>query len=366
MVCPSQPVLLSTEAVNYVMIKRLELRNFRCFQHLDLALKQFNIVVGESGSGKTALLESIFLLAGGSPEIYFRIRSWRGFSRNLNLTGYKESYQSIFRDLFYNFDQNSGAILSFEDDLSGSRKLEIAYSDSPKSALDLEGPEPHAFTIAPINFKWIVEGRVHNTEASIKEGKFTFEGSAPVAPLVYYNAINVSSFENSSAFSALNRKFRATPFIEAIAEIYPQVKDISLELIAGDATLCVATLLDERLPLGDLSGGVSKFVSLSLGILANPKGAIIVDEFESGFYYRDIPAVWKALVKLATQEQVQLIVSTHSYEFLKAASPVLASNGIAKNSQLLRAEINEAGEHSVRKIPADAFDAATSQDFEVR
>jgi ABC-type lipoprotein export system ATPase subunit len=348
------------------MIKRLELRNFRCFQHLDLSLKQFNIVVGESGSGKTALLESIFLLAGGSPEIYFRIRQWRGFSRSLNLTGYRESYRSIFRDLFYNFDSDNGAILSFEDDRTGSRKLEIAYSDSAISGLDLEGSEPHAFTLSPINFKWIVEGRVHNTSASIKEGKFTFEGTAPVAPLVYYNSVNVSSFENSSAFSALNQKFRATPLIAVIAEIYPQVKDISLELIAGDATLCVATLLDERLPLGDLSGGVAKFVSLALGILANPKGTIIVDEFESGFYYRNIPTVWKALVKLATQEQVQLVVSTHSYEFLKAASPVLASNGISKNSQLLRAEINKVGEHVIRKIPADAFEAATSQDFEVR
>jgi energy-coupling factor transporter ATP-binding protein EcfA2 len=348
------------------MIKRLELRNFRCFQHLDLSLKQFNIVVGESASGKTALLESMFLLAGGSPEIYFRLRQWRGFSRNLNLTGYKESYQSIFRDLFYNFDQDGGAILSFDDDRTGSRKLEIAYSDSPISGLDLEGSEPHAFTLSPINFKWIVEGKVYNTSLSFKEGKVSFDGTAPVAPLVYYNSVNTTSFENSSGFSALSRKFRAAPLIEAISQIYPQVKDISLELIAGDPTLCVATELDERLPLGDLSGGVAKFVTLALGVLANPKGTIIVDEFESGFYYRNVPSIWNALVRLCVQEGVQVVASTHSYEFLKAAAPVLAADGLAKNSQLLRAEIDETRKHVITKIPAQAFEAATSQDFEVR
>jgi len=109
------------------MIDRLELRNFRCFKQLDISLKKFNIVVGESGSGKTALMEAMFLLGGGSPEIYFRLRNWRGFSRTVGLSGTRESYQSLFRDLFYNFDQNSGAILRSQDSNAGSRKLDISY-----------------------------------------------------------------------------------------------------------------------------------------------------------------------------------------------------------------------------------------------
>jgi ABC-type lipoprotein export system ATPase subunit len=349
------------------MIKRLELRNFRCYQHLDLSLKHFNIVVGESGSGKTALLEAIFLLGGANPEIYLRLRNWRGFSRAFNLSGTREQYQSIFRDLFYNFDQDSGAILNFEDDVSGSRKLEISYSDSPKFGLDLEGPEPHAFTLSPIQFKWIVDGRVHNTSLSFNAGKLTIDGAAPVAPLAYYNSVNVSTFEASSAFSALSRQFRVVHLIETIARVYPQVKDISLELIAGDPALCVAIAgLAERIPLGDLSGGIAKFVSIALSILINPKGTVIVDEFEAGLYYRDIASVWKSLVELATLQQVQLIVSTHSYEFLQAAAPVLASEAIAKESQLLRVEIDDNGKHVIRKITASAFEAATSQDLEVR
>lgn len=365
--CHSQLSPTQIEDAKYVMIKRLELRNFRCYQQLDLSLKQFNIIVGESGSGKTALLESMFLLGGGSPEIYFRIRNRRGFSRNLNLSGTREGYQSIFRDLFYNFDQDEGAVLNFDDDVTGSRRVEISYSDSQKSGLELDGNEPYAFTFSPINFKWIIEGRVHNTSLSFKEGKLDIEGTAPVAPLVYYNAINTTSFETSAVFSALSRRFKITPLIEKITEIYPRVRDMSLELIAGDPTLCVATGdLPEKLPIGDLSGGVAKFVTIALGILANPKGTIIVDEFESGLYFRDIARVWQSLVDLAAQEQVQLIVSTHSYEFLKAASPILAANGLAKVSQLLRAEVNESGQHVVRRIQADAFEAATSQDFEVR
>lgn len=368
---PSQPSALddqpqSVENGGYLMINRLELRNFRCFKQLDISLKRFNVVVGESASGKTALMEALFLLGGGSPEIYFRLRNWRGFSRNLNLTGTRESYQSLFRDLFYNFDQNAGAILQSQDSSAGSRKLEISYGDSKEYGLDLQGPEPHAFTLSPLNFKWIVEGRVHNTSLFFKEGRFAIEGSAPVAALAYYNSINTTTFETSSAFSSLSRKFRSTSLVKMIASIYPQVKDVTLELIGGDPTLCVATDLQERLPIGDLSGGVTKFVSIALGIIANPNGTVIVDEIESGFYYKDMPAVWAALVNLCLEEKVQLVVSTHSYEFLKAAAPVLAAEGIAKDSQLMRSEVNAEGARVIKKVPAHSLESATSLDFEVR
>jgi energy-coupling factor transporter ATP-binding protein EcfA2 len=371
MLSPSQSFVLddqpqSEDNGGYLMINRLELRNFRCFKQLDVSLKRFNIVVGESASGKTALMEALFLLGGGSPEIYFRLRNWRGFSRALTISGTRENYQSLFRDLFYNFDQNTGAILESQDSGTGSRKLEISYGDSKEYGLDLQGPEPHAFTLSPLIFKWIIQGRVHSTSIYFKEGRFSIEGSAPVAPLAYYNSINTTSFETSSAFSSLSRSFRSTSLVEVIAAIYPQVKDVTLELIGGDPTLCVATDLQERLPLGDLSGGVTKFVSIALGILANPGGTVIVDEIESGFYYKDMPGVWAALVKLCVQEKVQLVVSTHSYEFLKASASVMAEGSIAKDSQLMRSEIDANGERMIKKILAHSFESATSLDFEVR
>ena len=84
------------------MIKSLEIKNFRCFKDLYLReLKRFNIVVGEGGSGKTSLLEAIFLVAGASPEVWMRLRQWRGFSPTFRLSGTRDSYESLFRDIFH-------------------------------------------------------------------------------------------------------------------------------------------------------------------------------------------------------------------------------------------------------------------------
>jgi AAA15 family ATPase/GTPase len=100
--------------------------------------------------------------------------------------------------------------------------------------------------------------------------------------------------------------------------------------------------------------------------VANPRGVVLIDEIEDGIYYKNMPDVWRSLITLCLREDVQLIVSTHSYEFLQAAAPILAREEIAKESQLLRAEIDEKGKYVIRKIPAQALDAATRRDFEVR
>src|SRR5688572_23256461 len=107
------------------MITSLDVKNFRCFKELHLsALGRFTFVVGESGSGKTALLEALFLAGGGNPEIYFRVRRWRGFGENLEVSG-RLQYEAIFRDVFYNFDQQSGAYIRIDSNDRGYRSLEI-------------------------------------------------------------------------------------------------------------------------------------------------------------------------------------------------------------------------------------------------
>jgi predicted ATPase len=91
-----------TSQVDYIMIDSMQVKNFRCFKDLSLGgLKRFNVLVGDSGSGKTALLESLFITAAANPEVYLRMRGWRGLGESLRLAGSRASYESLFRELFF-------------------------------------------------------------------------------------------------------------------------------------------------------------------------------------------------------------------------------------------------------------------------
>src|SRR5579872_1795150 len=71
----------------YRMIHDIDIRNFRCFQRLQIAdCSRINVIVGDNGSGKTALLEAIFLALGVGPELALRFRQTRGLDGSLSAT----------------------------------------------------------------------------------------------------------------------------------------------------------------------------------------------------------------------------------------------------------------------------------------
>jgi ABC-type lipoprotein export system ATPase subunit len=354
----------------YLMIKQIEIRNFKCFKNLSLkGLRRFNVVVGRSGSGKTALLEALFLAGGGNPEIYFRVRRWRGFGESgIELTGTRDSYEALFRDMFYRFDQKAMISVRISDTDLGNRSLDIYYKDKESYSIPLNKGEKsrpeNAFLIHPIVFKWDIANRIHSTEIQLKGGQLVMEGSVEVFPIHFASTQTISSKHSALRFSNLSRQGKAEPVLEALSRMYPDVEDITLEIVAGEPLLHVKLVeMPEKLPLGDLSGGINKYISLLLAILENPGGAILIDEIENGFYYKNIPELLNSLISLCEEHEVQMFATTHSYEFLQLMSSVMENH--EKSFSLLRLE-QGSEQPEVRVIPGDSYAAAMTENFEVR
>ncbi|MFQ5695501.1 MAG: AAA family ATPase, partial [Terriglobia bacterium] len=118
------------------MTEALLIRNFRCFENLELhGLKRINVVVGRNSTGKTTLLESMFLAAGGSPELALRLRYWRGMGSALKITLDRSSYESVWKDLFCSFDRSRTISIQLLGSPSHTRSLTIAYKDAESLTL---------------------------------------------------------------------------------------------------------------------------------------------------------------------------------------------------------------------------------------
>ena len=58
-----------------LMIKEIDIRNYKCFEHLKIQdCRRVNVIVGDNGSGKTALLEAMFMALGSTSEMVLRFR----------------------------------------------------------------------------------------------------------------------------------------------------------------------------------------------------------------------------------------------------------------------------------------------------
>ena len=183
------------------MLASIEIKNFRCFSELQQGgLKRFNFVVGDGGSGKTALLESIFLAGGGSPEIYFRIRGWRGFGE-VRFQNSRESFESFFRDLFFNFDQQSGVHIRLTDSNLGDRSLRIYYGEDEPFTLSLRAnADTSAHSPKPLHFRWKTQAKTVDTKIYFEENTLKISGGQDVYPIHFLSQQTISPSFSAQRF----------------------------------------------------------------------------------------------------------------------------------------------------------------------
>jgi AAA domain, putative AbiEii toxin, Type IV TA system len=348
------------------MLTKIEVNNYRCFESLLLSgLKRVNIIVGESGSGKTALLETLFLLASGGPESFFRLRKWRGFgdAGPLTLNGTRDSFEGLFRYIFHDESRRPASIKALDSNF-GKRGLEIYFEEKGSLDVTLSAPE-NSLLVKPIHFKYEVGNHISNVLLEIKEGAIKGSGiAAEVFPLHFISSKNISSSFDASLFSQISRKSQTQLLIKAVRDVFDFVEELSLEIDGGE-TLIHARIkgFKHKIPVNELSGGLNKFISLAVAIASNPNGVIAVDEIENGFYFRDQQTIISGLLNLCTVYDVQLFASTHSWELLQAFGPSLKDR--ESDLCVIKSSYSE-GKSTMKVVGGASTLSALSQNIEIR
>jgi ABC-type lipoprotein export system ATPase subunit len=358
------------------MISTCEIHNFRCFKHLNVkGIQRFTFVVGGSGTGKTAFLEAMFMTGGSSGEIAFRIRRFRGLGEGtIELSGSRDSFEAIFSSMFHNFNKDAGFSIKFTDTERGWRSLEVGFEGKSTYELPLKGTKPeNMFLTTPLAFKWENPQRVMNSKVEVRGGEIKMDGAPDVFPLIYVSPRTSSAKFDAQRFSELSRQNKAEPILAAVRRIFPDVNGFTLESIAGELVIHAEIKdIKEKLPLVDLSAGISKYLSIVMTILVNKQGTVLIDEIENGFYYANLPVILDSLFDLCDSHQVQLIASTHSYEFLQALSRAMELRGKeGKGFACIRFERENEGlalsqQPVANVIEGSSMKSAIESNFEIR
>lgn len=349
------------------MIQTLRIRNFRCFEHLDLSgLRRFNVIVGQNARGKTALLECVYLLSGVSPELYFRTRYWRGIGDRIEISSDREGYESLFRTLFFQLDQRRMVEAEFSDPDRGSRSLRVFYEENHVQTLPFGPHSISSLGIRPITFQWKgCSGREHTSRVEVVRGSIQMPAFDELYPVVFLTPGALLNPEDpADRFSELSKQKMSGPVIKTLQRLFPEVEDVSLE-VEGHTRMLFASVnyLDRKVPVGVLSAGINKVLLLLLAIAAYRDGVVLLDEMENGLYFDAMPGIWATVVDLCRQNNTQLFVTTHSGECLRALLPEVQKQ--PSEFCLLRAERYGSGS-SIEFVEGGAFEAALEQAVEVR
>ena len=100
---------------------------------------------------------------------------------------------------------------------------------------------------------------------------------------------------------------------------------ISLDAISPDGEQRVYAELegvDQALPLTQMGHGFSRLIHLFSEMLVSDAQIALIDEVENGIHYSALPTLFQGIKTVAQERDVQSLITTHSWDCLRAACEV--------------------------------------------
>jgi predicted ATPase len=350
------------------MIQDLKISNFKCFKKVHLPdLSRFNVIVGRNGGGKTALLEALFLLASVGPQLVLKIRRMRGLGDNVSITTERGSFESLWRDLFFDFDQASTIELDSVGTDENTRSLSVAYGPPAGTTLPFgQGSLEDRVSHATIDFEYrIANGDVVKCQPALTKEGLSFGGVVEAFPAILLSPVLREGPEhNGQRFSSLSKKGEHMAVVSTIRKQFPFIEDLSVEYHGGTAMVhAKLRSVREKVPLPLVSDGINKMLSILLAVHHFSRGIILIDEMENGLYFDLMGRTSAAILERARESNTQLFVTTHSVEYLRALLPVVGE--YPEDFRLLRTT-KDNGASEIDCFDGRHFAAALEEGLEIR
>lgn len=353
----------------------IDIHNFRGIESLTISnIKQVNLITGKNNCGKTSILEAIFLLIGMSnPQLAVNIHAFRDliltddgdfsylfnkfdFSKSPSITGRLDSQKRALKikAIYPTFSEVSKQV---------SEKRELSKEELMSNASTTTGDSIDGLTLS---FK-INEKKEFQTEIKLKQGEIKLSRD-------YKEKLSASFISPKTIMNEMDRRLDAILvrkdlgiIINALKEIEPNLIDIRM----GARGMVYADIgIDKLVPLNIMGDGIRRILATLAAISERKNGILLIDEVENGLHYTTLSIFWKAILKTAADNNVQLFITTHSYECIEAMAKVHkeSSPDTLKDDfiNLFRIDRDSEGQHQAFQYETDTLIAGIEKDFEVR
>jgi putative AbiEii toxin of type IV toxin-antitoxin system len=348
------------------MYGTFEARHFRALRQTRLSdLARFNLITGLNNVGKTALIEAMFVHAGGfSPQLILQLNGFRGLQAlSVEFGPHTESpWDSLFTDFDTSTPVNLTGLfhpvgkidvrlelVKDPDELQRiSTPIELDLTDSA-AASAAEAIKVLALTysddrVTDKTFYQIVTQRGIQVQPPLFTPRF---------PTWYVSAAPPRGGEEAQRFSKLQVEGSDHYVLEALQVIEPRLTRL-LVIIIGDTPVLHGDIGTRRLmPLALMGNGMTRVAQIATFMANVPGGLLLVDEVENGLHYSALTNVWRALTQAAKALDVQLVATTHSRECIIAAHNAIGKELMESEFRLYRLDRDGDG------VAAKSYDYTT-------
>ncbi len=349
------------------MLKNARIRNFRGLRDLEIGeLSRINLIGGRNNAGKTTLLEALFILSGGAnPHVMSRVN--RGID---SVSGSSDTISEVlWKPLFSELDTSGPVEISAHSAILGSMTLSISLSRS--STVEIPRDRPGASVVGPLGEPVLtlsfargengeaIQGTMRETDKSVAIESPESDVAFPAAVILPHMG---SLQEDARMLGQLRKRKEHDIVMEALRVIAPNAMGIEENSSSGHPMIWVDVDLPELIPLPTMGDGVTRAARLMLVMSEAREGIVLVDEIENGIHHSVVPELWRVIGEVAQRLDVQIIATTHSYEFFESAYKALSGDDF----RYYRIETDTDGKNRCVAYPLDAAKGALHFGMEVR
>jgi hypothetical protein len=289
------------------MLESVLIQNFKGFKNTSIEpFRMVNLIIGGQNVGKTSVLEAVYATATLKPDVV----------------------GGVFR-------QNEGEDLARFNKVFNDKKLylSIVSVDGLGCALAAKEAEPEALPQR-------VSGGLGFGHLKGQLRAWSIGGAKPnlrCSALPLYLPPQAKLVE---LFGKLILARKKKELVTLLKKVEPRLE--SLDAIAPDGEQRVYAELDglpQALPLTQLGHGFSRLVHLFSELLVSEAELSLIDEVENGIHYSALPTLFRGIKAVAQERQVQSLITTHSWDCLRAACEVFEDT--PEMFQVIRLERHE-------------------------
>lgn len=345
------------------MLSSIHIQGFKDFKDTQIApLRKVNLILGGQNVGKTSLLEAVYLGASNVGSVQslpavFRPTEGNDTKRFIDMT-FKGVWGKI--DLEFDLELVLTALYEGEEDERVFASL-ITEINPPTTA------RTHPQVIGGLGFDGMQFQQYVESSTLFKMDAGT--APSPSDLLQIPLAISVNPPNQSDAVQSFDRvvlKRKKRALLDLLCRIEPRLED--MHSLSPDGELRVYVELDGQasaVPLPQLGHGFSRLLHLYCGLLVTDAKLALVDEVENGIHFASLPILFKGIQDMAANQGIQILMTTHSWDCIRAAYKTFADADNLQDFQLIRLE-REGDNVRAVVINDEALDTVMEAGYEVR
>lgn len=312
------------------MIRKVEIRGFKCFDHLVVPeLARVNIISGANNVGKTSLLEALFLFHDrNTPNMFLGHFARRGIG------SVRVSPESLWAPYFHNLDINRQieiCVVGNKGEEQATYKFQPNFIPPRGNGSFSKDTEEHIETetgshgsLGGMEITYIDPSGNKQSAVDYMEGNQARIYTTGVSKATSTVSVVTGQFPNSDEESkrlSRSKEQKRGKLIEHILQIIePSICDLQVNTSAIKPYIDCDIGLPRLVPIGWAGDGLRRLLSIALAMSeVGEGGLVLVDEIENGFHYSVQEDIWRAIAEAAETLNCQIVATTHSHEFLRSA-----------------------------------------------